>query len=291
MPKNNKQIGMFTLNCRGKLLSLQKPVIMGILNITSDSFYAASRYRADDALLRTAEAMLNEGASILDIGGQSTRPGSITLSARDEAAAVVPVITLLHKTFPEAVLSVDTFYSSVATAAVAAGAAIVNDISAGVIDPDMFAAVAALKVPYILMHMQGRPDRMQQHPHYENVTLEVLDFFIEKIAALKNAGVADLIIDPGFGFGKTRVHNFTLLKNLEQFSILNHPVLLGVSRKSTIYKTLGTTPEEALNGTTVLNTIGLLNGANILRVHDTREAKEAVLLVEQYRSAVLNIPL
>lgn len=274
---------MFTLNCRGKLLSLQKPVVMGILNITGDSFYAASRHRADDALLRTAEAMLNAGASILDIGGQSTRPGSVTLSAPDEAAAVVPVIALLHKTFPEAILSIDTFYSGVATASVAAGAAIINDISAGAIDPDMFAAVAAMEVPYVLMHMQGRPDKMQLHPHYENVTLEVLDFFIEKIAALKNAGVRDLIIDPGFGFGKTRAHNFTLLKDLEQFSILNYPVLLGVSRKSTIYKTLGTTPEEALNGTTVLNTIGLLNGAHILRVHDVKEAMEAILLTDRYQ--------
>ncbi|WP_245562243.1 dihydropteroate synthase [Niabella aurantiaca] len=256
---------------------------MGILNLTSDSFYAASRHQAIDPLLAAAEQMLAAGASILDIGGQSTRPGSTLLPAEQEAAVVVPAITALHERFPEAIISVDTFYSAVAKDAVCAGASVVNDISAGVIDPAMFSTVAALNVPYVLMHMQGRPDTMQQHPHYADVTLEVLDFFIEKTAALKKAGVRDIIIDPGFGFGKTSVHNFILLKNLQQFSILGCPLLLGVSRKGSIYRALGTTAEGALNGTTVLHTIGLMNGANILRAHDVKEAMEAILLIEQCR--------
>ncbi|WP_300599726.1 dihydropteroate synthase [Niabella sp.] len=255
---------------------------MGILNMTRDSFYAPSRHQESNSLLDTAEKMLNAGATILDIGGQSTRPGSSTLSAQEEAQAVIPAVMALHKAFPEAILSIDTFYSTVAIEAVAAGAAIVNDISAGSIDPDMFRAIAALKVPYVLMHMQGRPHTMQQQPHYDDVTQEVLDFFIEKLALLRSVGVKDIVIDPGFGFGKTSVHNFTLLKNLQQFSILNCPLLLGVSRKGTIYRALGTTAEDALNGTTVLNTIGLMNGANILRVHDVREAMEAIILLQHY---------
>lgn len=274
---------MFTLNCRGKLLSLQKPVVMGILNLTSDSFYAASRHETIGPLLQAAEQMLAAGASILDIGGQSTRPGSTRLPAEQEAAVVVPAITAISERFPGAIISVDTFYSAVAKEAILAGASIVNDISAGAIDPAMFATIAALNVPYVLMHMQGRPDTMQQHPHYTDVTLEVLDFFIKKTAALKKAGAQDIIIDPGFGFGKNNAHNFTLLKDLQQFSVLNCPLLLGVSRKGTIYRTLGTTAEGALNGTTVLHTIGLMNGANILRVHDVKEAVEAVLLIERYR--------
>ncbi|MCD2421951.1 dihydropteroate synthase [Niabella pedocola] len=259
---------------------------MGILNMTRDSFYAPSRHQASDALLSTAERMLQAGAAILDIGGQSTRPGSHTLSAEEEAAAVIPAVAALHEAFPDAILSIDTFYGSVATAAVAAGASLVNDISAGTIDPQMFPAVAALNVPYVLMHMQGRPDTMQQHPYYDNVTQEVLDFFIEKLALLKKAGVTDVVLDPGFGFGKTHAHNFTLLKDLRQFSILNCPLLLGVSRKGTIYRTLGTTAEGALNGTTVLNTIGLMNGAHILRVHDVKEAMEAILLLQHYPETI-----
>ncbi|MBZ4191248.1 dihydropteroate synthase [Niabella beijingensis] len=274
---------MFTLNCRGKLLSLQRPLVMGILNITGDSFYTASRHRTGEGLLQTAAAMLDAGAAILDIGGQSTRPGAGMLSAEEEAAAVIPAISSIHRAFPEAVLSVDTFYASVAAKAVAAGASIVNDISAGAIDPGMFAVVAELKIPYVLMHMQGRPDTMQHHPVYSDLILEILDFFIEKMAALRAAGVTDIIIDPGFGFGKTHPHNFALLKELHRFSVLDCPLLLGLSRKGTIYRTLGITAEQALNGTTVLNTIGLMNGAGILRVHDVKEAAEAVLLTEQCR--------
>ena len=226
--------------------------------------------------------MLDSGAAFLDIGGQSTRPGSRLLTAAEEAQAVLPAVELLQKTFPDAVLSIDTFYASVAKAAVDAGASMINDISAGSLDKEMFPTIATLNVPYVLMHMQGTPQTMQQHPVYANVTLEVLDFFIKKVEQLRALGVNDIIIDPGFGFGKTAAHNFELLRNLDVFSILNLPVLLGVSRKGTIYKTLGITAAEALNGTTVLNTIGLLNGANILRVHDVKEANEVIQLHEKY---------
>ncbi|WP_025298700.1 dihydropteroate synthase [Niabella soli] len=273
---------MYTLNCRGKLLSLQKPVVMGILNITEDSFYAGSRHQINNTLLHTAEAMLRSGAAILDVGGQSTRPGSKKLTAAEEAAAVIPAITAICQAFPDAVISVDTFYASVAKEAVAAGAAMVNDISAGTLDATMFATVAALQVPYVLMHMQGNPQTMQQEPEYKDVVTEVLDFLLKKIALLQQAGVNDILVDPGFGFGKTTVHNFTLLKNLHVFSLLRRPVLLGVSRKGSIYRTLGITAEEALNGTTVLHTMGVLNGANLLRVHDVREAVEVIKLCEHY---------
>lgn len=276
---------MFTLNCRGKFISLQKPLVMGILNITSDSFFTGSRHTTHTGLLKKAEEMLQSGATVLDIGGQSTRPGSQLLSADEEARAAVPAIALLHHHFPEAILSIDTFYGKVATEAVAAGAALINDISAGSLDAHMLPAVAALQVPYVLMHMQGTPQSMQTNPHYENVTLDVLDFFIQKTAALKALGINDLIIDPGFGFGKTNRHNFTLIKNLQVFSILGYPVLLGVSRKGTIYKTLGVTADEALNGTTVLNTIGLLNGACVLRVHDVKEATEVIRLFDLYQNS------
>jgi len=224
--------------------------------------------------------MINQGADILDIGGQSSRPGSSPVGEDEELYRVIEGITAVYDHFPEAFISIDTYYSKVAVAAVAAGACMVNDISAGSIDINMHATVAALHVPYVLMHMQGTPQTMQELPRYENVTREVLDFFITKISYLKNAGIMDIIIDPGFGFGKSISHNFELLRQLSIFKITGLPILLGISRKSTIYKTLGITAEEALNGTTVLNTIGLMNGAHILRVHDVKEAKEAVRLVQ-----------
>ncbi|ANH81363.1 dihydropteroate synthase [Niabella ginsenosidivorans] len=276
---------MLTLNCRGKFISLQKPLVMGILNITTDSFFTGSRHKTDTALLKKAEEMLKSGAAMLDIGGQSTRPGSQLLSADEEAGAAIPAVALLHRYFPEAILSIDTFYGKVAMEAVAAGASLINDISAGTLDANMLTTVASLKVPYVLMHMQGTPQTMQTRPHYENVTLEVLDFFIKKTGALKALGINDLIIDPGFGFGKTNRHNFTLLRHLQVFSMLGYPVLLGVSRKGTIYKTLGITAAEALNGTTVLNTIGTLNGACLLRVHDVKEATEVIRLYERYQNS------
>ncbi len=273
---------MFTLNCKGRLLVVDKPLVMGIINITPDSFYTRSRHEGVDAVLRQAEQMLKEGAAILDIGGQSTRPGSEKLEAEDELKRVMAPIEAIQKKFPEAFISIDTYYSTVAARAVEAGASIVNDISAGQIDSAMITTVAALKVPYIVMHMQGTPQNMQQEAHYENVTKEILDFLIKQVDKLHKAGVSDVIVDPGFGFGKTITHNFELLRNLSVFRMLGCPVLMGMSRKSTIYKTLGITAEEALNGTTIINTIGLMNGVSILRVHDVKEAMEAVKLLQAY---------
>lgn len=274
---------MFTLNCKGRLLDVEKPAVMAIINITPDSFYTGSRFETIDGILKKAEQFLQEGASILDIGGQSTRPGSIALTADEELQRIITPIEALQREFPEAILSVDTYHSKVALETVQAGASIVNDISAGQLDPKMIETVAALKVPYILMHMQGTPQTMQEHPTYTNVTSEVLDFFIQKIAELKNAGITDIIADPGFGFGKTIAHNFQLLRELAVFKILSCPLLLGISRKSTIYKTLGVTAAESLNGSTVLHTIGLMNGVSILRVHDVKEAMEAIRLVSAMR--------
>ncbi len=273
---------MFTLNCKGKLLIIDKPIVMGIINATPDSFYENSRKLNVDKALQKAEQMLNEGAAILDIGGQSTKPGSQTINATEELERILPIIENIHNTFPEVFISVDTYYSKVAEEAANAGACIVNDVSGGLQDEAMLSTVAALKVPYICMHMKGTPQNMQLNPMYKNVTKEVLDFFIIQTVKCKAAGIHDVIIDIGFGFsfGKTATHNFQLLKELQIFKTLEKPVLIGVSRKTTIYKTLNVTANEALNGTTVLNTVALLNGANILRVHDVKEAVEAVKLVE-----------
>lgn len=270
---------MFTLNCSGRMLVVDKPVVMGIINVTPDSFFSNSRATADTVLMQ-AERMLQQGAGILDIGGQSTRPGSERVTATEETGRVVPVIEKILRSFPEAIISIDTYYAAVAAAAVQAGAGIVNDISSGDMDPDMLPTVGRLQVPYIAMHMQGTPDNMQQHPTYEDVTREVLDYFIQKMEACRKAGIHDVILDPGIGFGKTNSHNFELIRNLRVFAELGKPVLLGVSRKGFIYRSLGITADEALNGTTVLNSIGLMNGATILRVHDVKEAVEAVKLYE-----------
>ena len=269
---------MFTLNCKGRLLILDKPLVMGIINATPDSFYTGSRFNETNKIVAQAERMLADGADIIDIGGQSTRPGAELISAEEEIERVIPAIRSIADKFPAAFISIDTFYSKVATAAIDAGASMVNDISAGSIDNKMIETIAGLKVPYILMHMKGTPQTMQQNSIYENVTGEVLDFFIAKTYELKQSGIIDIIIDPGFGFAKTIDQNFDLLKNFSVFKMLDKPILLGISRKSTIYKTLGITADEALNGTTVLNTIGLMNGASILRVHDVKEAREAVTL-------------
>lgn len=276
---------MFTLNCKGRLLVVDKPLVMGIINTTPDSFYSESRQENLDTVLAKAEIMIEEGATILDVGGQSTRPGSEKLTEEEEIKRVIDPIAAINKSFPEIVISIDTYYSNVAKMAVEAGASVVNDISAGSIDSKMIRTVAALKVPYVLMHMQGTPQTMQQQPMYENVTREVLDFLIKKVNDLHHSGITDIIVDPGFGFGKTIAHNFELLRNLPVFKMLNCPLLLGISRKSTIYKTLETTTEKSLNGTTVLHTIGLLNGASILRVHDVREGMEAIKLVDAYKQA------
>lgn len=270
---------MFTLNCRGRLLSLETPVVMGIINTTPDSFYGGSRRQGEEELLSRAAQMLSDGASILDLGGQSTRPGSEQVGEEEELRRVLPAIKAIAARFPEAIISIDTFYASVATAAVEAGASIVNDVSAGTIDPELLPAVAKLNVPYVLMHMKGHPQTMQQNPVYDNVVTEVFDFLSFRIRELELMGIKDIIVDPGFGFGKTISHNFELLRNLSYFRHLDRPLMTGLSRKGTIYKTLNITPEEALNGTTVLHTIALMNGAAILRVHDVREAVEAVKLV------------
>lgn len=281
--KSKVQPLMFTLNCKGQLLVLDKPVVMGILNTTPDSFFAGSRVGQTDNLLQRVETMLTEGATILDIGGQSTRPNSERVSAAEELKRVVPAIEAIHRNFPDAIISIDTFYAVVAKEAVEAGAAIVNDISAGMLDKDLLPTVAALGVPYVLMHMKGDPQTMQKNPSYQNVTLEVFDQLSFAIKGIQRQGIHDIIIDPGFGFGKTIAHNFQLLRELAFFHQLGKPVLAGLSRKGTVYKTLNTTPEKALNGTTVLHTIALLNGATILRAHDVREAKEAIDLFLAYQ--------
>jgi len=276
---------MFTLNCKGRLLAATRPLVMGIINTTPDSFYGNSRVDEPNRLLEKAAQMLLEGASILDIGGQSTRPGSDLISEAEELKRVIAPIAALHRQFPEAIISVDTFYANVAAAAVAAGASIVNDISAGAMDAAMLETVGRLQVPYICMHMKGTPQTMQQEAVYDDVAKEVLDYFIGKLAGCKNAGIRDVIIDPGFGFAKTSAQNFRLLKDLEVFKILEKPLLAGLSRKGMVYKTLGTTADQALNGSTVLNTLALQNGAGILRVHDVKEAVEAIALFMAYRDA------
>jgi dihydropteroate synthase len=276
---------VYSLNCRGKLVTIDHPVVMGILNITPDSFFEGSRQHSLDHVLTTAARMLQQGAMILDIGGQSTRPGASDIGAAEETDRVVPVIEAIAAHFPDALLSVDTFRSPVARAAVQAGAHMVNDVSGGSLDADMLTTVAALQVPYICMHMRGTPATMQQLTQYDNLVTDVIDYFVERTDACRKAGIHDVIIDPGFGFAKTPAQNFQLVRELASFQILQRPLLLGVSRKSTICKTLNVTAEEALNGTTVLNTIGLLNGANILRVHDVKEAMEAVKLVAAVNAA------
>lgn len=276
---------MFTLNCKGKILTTEKPLVMGIINVTPDSFYKGHLNDGIEGILKIAGKMIADGADMLDIGGQSTKPGSKRISAKEEIERVIPVIRLIRQEFNEIILSVDSFYSLVAEKAVAEGVNIVNDISAGEFDNKMIDTVAALQVPYICMHMKGDPETMQQHIHYENVVKEVLDFFIRKTNECKKAGINDIIIDPGFGFGKTIGHNFDLLKNLSVFKMLNYPLMAGLSRKSTIYKTLNISADEALNGTTVLNTLALNNGADILRVHDVKEAKEASVLISAYKKA------
>lgn len=270
---------MFTLNAKGRLIILDEPIVMGIINCTPDSFHEGSRAEKIEDAVNKAAAMLEQGAAIIDIGGQTTRPNSVKISAAIELERVIPVIRAILDRFPEALISIDSFYAQVAKEAVDAGAAMVNDVSAGLIDPNMLLTVASLQVPYICMHYSGKGEDLHEPVHSSNITRTVLDFFIERIEACKKAGIKDLIIDPGFGFGKTVAENFKLVKDISILTILEKPILLGVSRKSSIYKTLNGTAETALNGTTVLNTIGLLNGAHILRVHDVKEAVEAIKLV------------
>lgn len=269
---------MYSLNCKGRLLTIDQPLVMGIINMTPDSFYEGSRTVVDEVLHR-AEKMIEEGADILDIGGQSTRPGSSPVDADEELRRVLPAVTAIHQRFPGQVLSIDSFYAKVVRETADAGICIVNDVSAGTIDEALLSEVAKLKLPYVLMHTRGTPQNMQQHASYEDVVTEVFDFLSFTIAALTQSGINDIIVDPGFGFAKTSEHNFKILQQLAFFKNLDRPLMVGLSRKATIYKTLGIIAAEALNGSTVLHTVALLNGASILRVHDVKEAKEAVKLV------------
>jgi dihydropteroate synthase len=271
---------MYTLNLNGRLWIVDKPIVMGILNITPDSFYAGSRTPGLAESVDRAASMIEAGASILDIGGQSTRPGSLRIEAGEEADRVLPVIEALRQAFPDTILSSDTYHAEVARAAVRAGAGMINDISGGTMDPRMLETVGALHVPYVCMHMQGEPSTMQDRPRYEDITREVLDYFIRRMEDCRLAGIKDVILDPGFGFGKTITHNFELFRNLDALHILERPILVGWSRKSTIWKTLGVTAAESLNGTTVMHTLAIQRGASILRVHDVREAMEVIRLME-----------
>ncbi len=278
---------MFTLNCKGKLIAIEKPLVMGIINATPDSFYESDLQKGMQGILTLATKMINDGADILDIGGQSTRPNSERITTKEEIKRVIPVIEMVHQYFPDTIISIDTYQSEVAKTAVQAGASMVNDISAGELDAAMISTVASMgNVPYICMHTRGTPNTMQQLTNYDDVVKEVLEYFIIKINECKNAGIKDIIIDPGVGFAKNAAQNFILLKHLSLFKMLDKPILIGVSRKSTIYKTLGITAAKALNGTTVLNTLALENGTNILRVHDVKEAKEAVILIEAYNKSL-----
>ncbi|MGB0404552.1 MAG: dihydropteroate synthase [Salibacteraceae bacterium] len=273
------------INCHGKLISLEEPKIMGTINLNNDSFYSGSRKQSDLAVLKTVEKMLNEGADFIDLGAYSSKPGAENISTSEELNRIV-VINEIVKQFPEAVLSIDTFRAEVASAAINSGAAIINDISGGELDSNMFNLVAKLKVPYIMMHMKGTPQTMKELTNYDDILHDMNRYFSKKINELTQLGVNDVILDPGFGFAKTTEQNFYLLNNLDHFQIFGLPVLAGVSRKSLIYKTLGSTPEQALNGTTVLNTLALNNRAKILRVHDVKEAVEARTLFLAYQKGI-----
>lgn len=272
-----------TINCKGKLIDLATPKVMGILNLTPDSFYDGGKYKNDSEILSQVYTMLKHGATFIDIGAYSSRPDAKHISEDEELSRLLPIISIILKEFPEILLSIDTFRSQVAQQSIQAGAAIINDISAGKLDEKMLETVAKLKVPYILMHMKGTPQTMQQHTQYDNLIKEMLLYFSERLAKAKALGIIDIIVDPGFGFAKTREQNFELLNHLELFKMLDKPILSGISRKSMIYKTLENSPKEALNGTTVLNTIALQKGSAILRVHDVKEAVECVKLLEQLK--------
>ena len=273
------------ISCKGKLIDLTTPKIMGILNLTPDSFYDGGLYNNTDRALAQTEKMLLEGATFIDVGGASSKPGAVEVSADEELARVLPVIEKIHIKFPDTLISIDTYRSDVAQQAVAAGAAMVNDISGGNLDAKMLKTVGALGVPFVAMHMQGKPQNMQDKPSYDNILTDISSFFAAKIDAAHKAGIHDIIIDPGFGFGKTLEHNYALLKHLSSIQMDGVPMLIGVSRKSMIYKLLQIEVAEAGNGTSVLNTVALQQGAQILRVHDVKEAHQAVQLIEKLKNA------
>ena len=272
----------YTINVGGKLMDLSEPQVMGILNITPDSFYSESRKNTEEEIVGRVNAILAEGGSIIDVGAYSSRPGADNISAEEEKDRLRGALQILRRTAPEAVVSVDTFRADVARMCVEEyGVQIINDISGGQLDSQMFETVAALGVPYVLMHMKGNPQTMQQEPHYEDLLTEMLQYFGSKVQRLHELGVKDIILDPGFGFAKTMDHNYELMNRLQDLSVLELPILVGVSRKSMIYKLLDGTPEGALNGTSVLNTLALLKGASILRVHDVKAAVEVVQIVKK----------
>ncbi|WP_064965614.1 dihydropteroate synthase [Tenacibaculum ovolyticum] len=270
-----------TINCKGSLIDLSTPKVMGILNITPDSFFDGGKYKNEEEILVQSKKMLDEGATFIDVGAYSSRPGAKHISEEDELNRILPVVELLVRNFPEIIISVDTFRSSVAEESIKAGAALINDISGGKMDEEMFSVIAKLQVPYIMMHMQGKPQDMQLNPIYKDVVTEVISFFAEQLFKLRQLKVNDVVVDVGFGFGKTIAHNYELLQKLSLFKNLEVPILTGVSRKSMLYKLLDILPKEALNATTVANTIALLNGTSILRVHDVKEAVEAIKIVSK----------
>ena len=273
------------INVRGNLIDLSVPKVMGIINVTPDSFYKESRVTTEEGIIKSASQIIEDGADIIDIGGYSSRPGAANITADEERSRVINAVKIVSREFPDAIISIDTFRSEIAKEAVLeGGAGMINDISGGEADKKMFHAVEKLQVPYIMMHMQGVPGTMQENPVYDDVVADILKWFGERIFRLQSIGVNDIIIDPGFGFGKKAEHNFELLRHLGDFSIAGLPLLVGFSRKSMIWKTLGITPGEALNGTSVLNTVALMNGADILRVHDVKEAVQAVKLVEKLKN-------
>ena len=269
-----------TINCKGELIDLSSPKVMGILNITPDSFYDGGKHKNESEVLKHVEQMLNEGATFIDVGAYSSRPNAEHISETDELNRILPIVNLILRAFPEVILSIDTFRSEVAQKCIEAGAAIINDISAGKLDSNMLTTIAKLQVPYIMMHMRGNPKTMQKLTEYDDLLKDILYYFSERIAAANASGINDVIIDPGFGFAKTLEQNFELLNKLELFNSIEKPLLVGVSRKSMIYKPLKTSAKEALNGTSVLNTVALQKGASILRVHDVKEAIECIKLVE-----------
>lgn len=273
---------MHLISCKDTLIDLSLPKVMGILNVTPDSFFDGGRYQKEYAILQKTSQMLEEGATWIDVGGYSSRPNATHINTDEEKKRVLDAIEIIFKEFPQANISVDTFRAEVAEVAVKAGACMVNDISGGNLDAQMFETVARLQVPYILMHMKGTPQTMTTLNNYEDILLEMIDYFQTKVFTLRNLGVKDIILDMGFGFAKNINQNFYLLKHLKYFSVLNLPILAGISRKSMIYKTLQIKPNEALNGTTVLHTIALLNGASILRVHDVKDAMQTIQLYKQY---------
>lgn len=272
------------INAGGNLLDLSIPKVMGIINITPDSFYKGSRYNSDSEILKAAVKMIEDGADIIDVGGYSSRPGAADITEEEESGRVLGAIKLISKELPSAILSVDTFRADLAQKAVSEfGAHIINDISGGEADPNMFSVIEKLNVPYIMMHMTGNPGTMQNSPVYDDVVADILRWFGERIFRLRSSGVKDIILDPGFGFGKTSEHNFEMLRRLNDFSVAGLPLMVGISRKSMIWKTLSITADDALNGTSVLNTVSLLNGADILRVHDVKEAVQAVKMIEKLK--------